>query len=55
MYWEWQTVSLATVMRPIIENGPQHHILVGGDSGCDSNVSSGVEGRCFFSSKNLDS
>lgn len=36
-------------MRPIIENGPQHHILVGGDS--DSNVSSGVEGRYFFSSK----
>lgn len=35
-------------MRPIIENGPQHHILVGGDSGSDSNVSSGVEGRYFF-------
>ena len=36
-------------MHLIVENGPKHRILVGGDSGGDSNESSSVEGFYIFS------
>lgn len=48
-----QSVSLATVMHFVIENGPELHFLDGSNSSTESTITSGVQDLYFFPSKNL--